>query len=116
MSYQGKQLIPEIVELIVHLKAHYDKERRGGRTVSTKNPAGRTADGLGVGIATVKRAVAAYKRSGSQVVVRSPRRPGRPPTAICQNVQPAVRRFIREQNLNGQRVSVERVRKHLADE
>lgn len=117
MSYQGKQLTPEIVELIVQLKTHHDEERKGGQSVSTRNPAGRTAASLRIGIATVKRAMATYRRSGNKVVVRmSPKRPGRPPTGICQNAQPAVRRFIRKQNLDGQRVSVNRVRNHLADE
>ena len=116
MSYQGKQLTPEMVELIVQLKKHHDEERKKGRSVSTRNPAGRTAASLGIGIATVKRAMATYKRSGNTVVRMSPKRPGRPPTGICQNAQPVVRRFIREQNLDGQRVSVNRVRNHLADE
>ena len=115
MSYQGKQLTPEMVDLIVRLKTRCDEERKGGRTVSTKNPAGRTATGLGIGIATVKRAMAAYKSSEDKVVTKLPKRPGRPPTGICQNVQPAVRQFVREQNLDGQRVSIERVRRHLAD-
>ena len=112
MSYQGKQLTPEMVELIVQLKTHHDEERKGGQTVSTRNPAGRTAASLGIGIATVKRVMATYRRSGNKVVTMSPQRPGRPPTGICQNAQPVVRRFIREQNLVGQRVSVNRVRNH----
>ena len=116
MSYQEKQLTPEMVELIIQLKKHHDEERKEGRSVSTRNPAGRTAASLGIGIATVKRAMATYRRSGNKVVRMSAKRPGRPPTGICQNAQPAVRRFIREQNLDGQRVSVNRVRNHLADE
>jgi transposase len=116
MSFQGKQLSAEMVELVVQLKKHYDKERKSEKYVSTKNPAGRTADGLGIGVATVKRIMSQYKRSGEKIVVRPAERPGRPPGQICNNVQPIVRQFIRSENLAGKRVSVEKVRKYLNSE
>ncbi len=116
MSYQGKQLSAEMVELVVRLKKHYDKERKSGKFVPTKDPAGRTADSLGIGIATVKRTMSQYKRSGEKVVVRTADKPGRPPGQICNNVQPIVRRFIRSENMLGKRVSIEKVRKYLSSE
>jgi len=55
MSLQGKQFSPEMVEMVVHLKKHFDEERKSEKFIPTKDPAGRTAAGLGIGVATVKR-------------------------------------------------------------
>lgn len=116
MSFQGKQLSAEMIEFVVQLKNHHDEERKAGKLVSTKDPAGRTAAGLGIGIATVKRIMARYKRSGENVIVRPAQRPGRPPALICQNAQPIVRQFIRAENFEGRRVSIDRIGKYLSSE
>ncbi len=116
MPGQGKQFSAEAIELVVHLKEHCDQERKAGKTASTRDPAGRTAAGLGIGVATVKRIMADYERSGNKIVIRPAVRPGRPPEPISQNVQPIVRAFIRSENLAGQRVSIDRVRSHLSSE
>jgi hypothetical protein len=81
-SFQGKQLPAEMVEAVVRLKKHYDKERKAGQFVSTKDPAKRTANALGIGVASVKRIMAQYKKDGNEVVVRIKQRPGRPPSRI----------------------------------
>ncbi|EFK07546.1 conserved hypothetical protein, partial [delta proteobacterium NaphS2] len=108
MSFQGKQLPAELVETVVRLKNHYDEERKTGKFVSTKDAAKRTADALGIGIATVKRIMAQYKKDGDEVVVRIKERPGRPPSSMCPIAQPIVRKFIRTENLGGRRVSIGR--------
>ena len=113
MSFQGKQLSAEITELVVRLKEYYDEERKACKFVPTKDPAGRTAQALGLGVATVKRIMARYAQSGGEVVVRVPQRPGRPPSRISPNIQPIVRQFIRTENLGGRRVSIERVGSYL---
>ncbi|MBA7623678.1 hypothetical protein ES703_31076 [subsurface metagenome] len=113
MSFQGKQLSAEITELVVRLKEYHDKERKACKFVPTKDPAGRTAQALGLGVATVKRIMARYAQSGDEVVVRVPQRPGRPPSRISPNIQPIVRQFIRTENLGGRRVSIERVGSYL---
>lgn len=116
MSFQGKQLPAEIVEAVVRLKKHYDKERKVGQFVSTKDPAKRTANALGIGVASVKRIMAQYKKDGNEVVVRIKQRPGRPPSRICPIVQPIVREFIRAENFGGRRVSIDKVCKFLISE
>ena len=113
MSFQGKQLPAEMVEAVVRLKKHHDEERQSGKFVSTKDAATRTADALGIGIATVKRIMAQYKKDGDEVVVRIKERPGRPPSSICPIAQPIVREFIRTENLGGRRVSIDRVCKFM---
>jgi transposase len=116
MSFQGKQLPPEIQELVVQLKKHHDQERRSGKFVSTKNSSARTASALGFGLATVKRIMASYSQCGGKVVVTSAKRPGRPPTGTPMNIQPIVRQFIRSENLKGRRVSIKRVGTFLNSE
>jgi len=113
MSFQGKQLPAEMVEAVVRLKKHHDEEKRSGKFISTKDAARRTADALGIGVATVKRIMAQYKKDGDEVVVRIKERPGRPPSSICPIAQPIVREFIRTENLGGRRVSVDRVCKSM---
>lgn len=113
MSFQGKQLPAEMVEAVVRLKKHCDEERESGKFVSTKDSAKRTADALGIGVATVKRIMAQYKKDGDEVVVRIKERPGRPPSSICPIAQPIVREFVRNENLGGRRVSIDRVCKFL---
>lgn len=113
MSQPGRQLHPEVVDLVVRLKQHYDNERRTQRTISTRNPAGRTAEALGFGIATVKRIMARHVR-GEQVC--DVQRPGRPPGPVFDGVQPLVRGFVRAENLAGRRVSIARVQAFLSDE
>ena len=39
MAKQGKQLTPEEMEMVIHLKRHFDKEKEDYESVSTKNPA-----------------------------------------------------------------------------
>lgn len=116
MSFQGKQLSEEITEFVVQLKKHHDDERKAGKYVPTKDPAGRTASATGIGVATIKRIMARYAQNEGEVVVRTPQRPGRPPSRIAPNIQPVVRQFIRAKNLEGRRVSIERVGRYLHTE
>ena len=116
MSLQGKQFSPEMIEMVVHLKGHFDEERKSQKFVSTKDPAGRTAAGLGIGVATVKRVMSRYSQSGEQVVVLPAKRPGRPPERLLENVQPVVRQFIRSENLKGRRVSLDLVGRFVLSE
>ncbi|MCP4723244.1 MAG: hypothetical protein GY860_27640 [Desulfobacteraceae bacterium] len=116
MGSQGRQLSAEVEEIVVRLKKHHDEELKSGKFVSTKNPAGRTAACLGIGVATVKRIMARYVQSGDKVIARSIPKPGRPPSKIFKNVQPIVRQFIRTENLSGRDVSLNRVGKFLLSE
>jgi transposase len=115
MSFQGKYVPVEFEELIVRIKKHYDDEREKGKFIPTRDPAGRTAATLGIGVATVKRIMARYARA--EKIVKSPaQKPGRPPNKIFRHVQPVVRQFIRSENLDGRRVSIDRVRNFFISE
>lgn len=116
ISFQGKQLPVELVETVIRLKRHYDKERRLGKVVSTKDATKRTAESLGIGVATVKRIMASYNKNGNKIIYTIKDRPGRPPSSICPLAQPIIREFIRNENLCGRRVTIDRVRKFLMSE
>ena len=73
MSFQGKQLTADMTEMVVRLKKYYDTERKADKFVSTKDAAGRTAKALGIGVATVKRIMANYRKNGEKVVVERSR-------------------------------------------
>ncbi len=112
---RGKELPVEVRETVVLLKQHFDNEKQSGPLVSTKDSFGRTAMAMGIGVATVKRIISRYKRTGA--VLTEPREPpGRRPDKTCESVQVFVRDFIRSQNLIGGRVSVEKLRCHLKNE
>ena len=36
MAFQGKEFTPEMKELVVNLKQHYDQERKSGKSVLKK--------------------------------------------------------------------------------
>jgi transposase len=113
MSFQGKQLTAEMIEVAVRLKHHFDEERKDGKSISTKDPMGRAAKALGLGVVTIKRIMSKYAKSGNKVIIHIKPPLGRPPSRIGPSVQPIVRQFIRGENLTGQRVSLERVAQFL---
>ena len=108
----GRQISQELADTIVKLKKRYDDERSAGPMVPTKDPAGRTAAGLGVGIATVKRVMARHVKGE---LIFPAQRPGRPPSELPQRFQSEIRAFVRSQNLIGRKVSIECLRRHLRD-
>src|SRR5262249_55656153 len=55
MSFQGQDFTPAMKQLVINLKLHFDEERKNHKTVSTRNPTLRTAQGLDIGEITVKR-------------------------------------------------------------
>jgi len=61
MAFQGKEFTPEMRQLVVNLKAYFDEEKKSGKTVPTKDSTKRVAQGLSIGVATVKRIMAAHQ-------------------------------------------------------
>jgi len=115
MGNRGKELAPEVVECLVNLKKHFDRERKTGKTVSTKDPAARTAVGLGLGVATVKRVMAEIKKNKEIPVRHSKKNRGRPDHRIEKTLQPVVREYIRSKNLEGQRATLKQLCNHLLE-
>jgi len=111
MAFQGKEFTPEMKQLVVNLKQHFDEEKKAGRTVLTKNATGRVAKGLGVGEATVKR-IMAIDKQGKDIVAEEKER-GKPPYRLSLNLQPIIREFIRQKNLTGQKIRAEQIQEYL---
>ena len=110
---RGKEISAEVAEVVVQLKSYFDTEKRCIGV--EKDSYERTAAALGIGVATVKRTLARYNRTGT-VVPNTRKHPGRKPNDSVEGVQGLVRDFVRGQNLIGRRVSIEKLRSHLRDE
>jgi transposase len=112
---RGKELSIEMRDTVIQLKNYFDKEKKAGQFVSTKDSFGRTAAAMEIGVATVKRVISHYKRTGN-VLTDKRGLSGRRPDITCESMQVFARDFIRSQNLIGARVSVEKVRTYIKDE
>jgi transposase len=114
MSFQGKEFTPEMAQLVVNLKNYFKSEKKAGPTTSTKDPAKRAAEALGVGLATVKRIMAkSVKPFEGQPATPPQKDRGKPAFRLSSNLQPPIRELIRKNNLNGQRIGIEKVREYI---
>ena len=113
MAFQGKEFTPGMKLLVVNLKLFNDIERRKSKQNALWGIQ-QTAKGLGIGEATVRRIMAEYNKNKKNVSIELPKARGRPEFMIPSSLQPVVRQYIRNQNLNGQHVSVELVREYLS--
>jgi transposase len=116
MSFQGKDFTPEMKQMVINLKRHFDEERRNYKEVSTRNPTLRTAQGLGIGEVTVKRIIADDRKQQATPPASPLKSKGKPEYRASVNLQPVIREYVRTQNLAGQRVGVEKLRHYLLEE
>jgi len=112
MSFQGKEFNQGMKQLVINLKHFFDTERlkKGMKAVWSIE---QTAKSLDIGEATVRRIMAEYNKNKQDIPDNLPKPRGKPEYLIHKDLQPVVRKYIRSQNLKGQHVSVELVRKHL---
>jgi len=97
ISCRGKPLTPETKKLVVSVKQYFDQNKFEPIEPSTK----RTADALGIGVATVKRIMANYNRDPDLLDEPTKTR-GRPVHAVSASHQESVRAYIRSANTNGE--------------
>lgn len=116
MSFQGQELTAGMRQMVVHLKSHFEAEKKSGEFVPTKNSTKRVAEGLGIGEATVKRIMADHQKGEAQQRAIQVRGKGKPPYRLATNLQPVIREFIRSKNLRGQKISAEQIRDALAEQ
>ena len=112
MSFQGKEFTQGMKQLVINLKQFNDIERYE-KKLKAVWAIEQTAKGLGIGQATVRRTMAEYNKNKQNVPDNLPKARGKPEYTIPSNLRPVVRKYIRSQNLKGQQVSVDLVRKHL---
>ncbi len=101
ISSRGRPLTPETKKLVVLVKLYFDGKRFKPVEPSVK----RTADALGIGIATVKRVMADYNRD-PKLLEESAKMRGRPVHAVSVSHQEAVRTFVRSANKNGEHITL----------
>ena len=89
ISSRGRPLTPEIKKLLVSVKLYFDEKKFKPAEPSVK----RTADALGIGVATVKRVMADYNRD-PKLLEESAKMRGRPVHAVSVSHQEAVRSFV----------------------
>ncbi len=107
-SCRGKPLAPETKKLVVTVKQYFDRNKFKPIEPSVK----RTADALGLGVATVKRIMADYNRDPKLLNDPTKMR-GRPVHAVNVSYQESVRAYIRLANRNGEYITLENIREFL---
>jgi hypothetical protein len=90
VATQGRPLTPEFQRAIGLLKAYFDRTKDDLREQGCPS-AERTAHALGVGIATVKRVMAAYNRNPDVLDRSEPIHRGRPPRVLADSLQTITR-------------------------
>ncbi len=108
ISSRGRPLTPETKKLLVSVKLYFDEKRFKPSEPSVK----RTADALGIGVATVKRVMADYNRD-PKLIEESAKMRGRPVHAVSVSHQEAVRSFVRSANKNGEYITLSDIQDFL---
>lgn len=109
-SSRGKPLTPETKKIVVKVKKYFDQNKFDPIEPSVK----RTADALGIGMATVKRIMAAHNRDPKTLDESSKMR-GRPAHAVNGSHQEAVRSHVRSANKNGKYITLASLRDFLKE-
>jgi len=108
ISRRGKPLPQEIKKLTVSVKQYFDQIKIKPKEPSVK----RTADALGIGVATVKRIMANYNRDPKLLDEQTKMR-GRPVHAVSASHQEAVRTYIRNANNKGEHITLADIKNFL---
>ena len=110
-SCRGKPLSPEIKKFVVAVKQYFDRNKLLPAEPSVK----RTADALGIGVATVKRIMADYNRDPG-LLDKPAKLRGRPLYAVNASYQEATRSYIRAANQKGEYITLADIKKCLEAE
>jgi hypothetical protein len=109
-SCRGKPLAPEVKKVVVSVKQYFDRNKFQPVEPSPK----RTADALGIGIATVKRIMADYNRD-PKLLEEPAKLRGRPGHVVNVSYQESVRAYIRSANKNGEYITLENIQDFLKE-
>lgn len=110
ISSRGRPLTPETKKLVVLVKKYFDRNKFKPMEPSTK----RTADALGIGMATVKRIMADYNHD-PKLLDEPAKMRGRPVYAVSGSYQETVRAYIRSANKKGEYITLVNIRDLLKE-
>jgi len=110
ISCRGRPLTPETKKLVVSVKQYFDRNKLKPMEPSTK----RTADALGIGMATVKRIMADYNHD-PKLLDEPAKMRGRPVHAVSASYQETVRAYIRSANKKGEYITLANIRGFLKE-
>lgn len=107
---RGKSLGPEIKMAIISIKSYFDRNKP--EIGMSDSSAQMTADALGIGIASVDRVMASYRKDPDSLN-NLPQLRGRRAYSVDLSHQAATRAYIRQANIEGTYISLETIRKFL---
>ena len=110
ISSRGRPLSPETKKLVVSVKQYFDGKKLKPMEPSVK----RTADALGIGVATVKRVMADYNRD-PKLLDEPAKVRGRPDHAVRATHQEAIRAYIRSANNQGKYITLSTIEDFLKE-
>ena len=111
ISCRGKPLTPETKKHVVSVKQYFDQNKLMPAEPSVK----RTAEALGIGVATVKRIMADYNRDPNLLNEPTKMR-GRPVHSVSASYQESVRSYVRAANNKGEHITLADIRDFLKKE
>ena len=100
-SRRGSPLKPEAKKQVVSVKQYFDQKKFKPAEPSVK----RTANSLGIGIATVKRIMADYNRD-PKLLEEPIKARGRPSHTVSASYQETVRIYVRTANKKGEHITL----------
>lgn len=111
MGIQGKPLTSKDKETVVKLKKYFDYTKNNQEEYSCPSVQ-RVVNALDIGIATVKRIMADYKRGVSFIEQAEVHR-GRRPRALSNSMLTVTRNYVRNANREGKYITLEILCQHL---
>ena len=111
ISCRGKPLTPETKRHVVSVKQYFDQNKLMPAEPSVK----RTAEAIGIGVATVKRIMADYNRDPNLLNEPTKMR-GRPVHSVSASYQESVRSYVRAANNKGEHITLADIRDFLKKE
>lgn len=113
MSYtKGKPLCPFEPKLLVSVKQYFDRNK--SEFGSSESAAQMTADADSIGLATVNRVMASYRKNPDNI--KAPKKVrGCRGYSVDISHQETVRSYIRQANLQGSHISLESIQSFLSE-
>lgn len=108
----GRPLTPEIKLAIVALKQYFDRNK--SQFVNQDSSTQMVSDALGIGLVTVDRVMARYRKDPTGFAYTESSK-GHRPISISVSSQKAILSFVRDANSNGKHLTLEQIQNHIEE-